>query len=170
MSICGYCERDMRKTDSCIEYDVEFADGVALKPLPFKPDEMFDTCPDCSVEEGGLHHPLCDCEVCPRCGGQFTSCDCGINKTKKPAEIMIMKLLSTVPSYVEKDEYGFIVKSDDERRVRYPIVWERCRTAEDILMWVCQLSGKNWTNGMSLRQFILAACEHNNIKIRWGGY
>jgi len=33
-------------------------------------------CHDCGVEEGEIHHLMCDMEVCPWCGGQLISCGC----------------------------------------------------------------------------------------------
>lgn len=33
-------------------------------------------CPDCAVSPGGRHHPGCDGECCPRCGGQLIGCGC----------------------------------------------------------------------------------------------
>jgi hypothetical protein len=35
-----------------------------------------DTCGDCGVTEGENHKEKCDMERCPKCGGQFISCDC----------------------------------------------------------------------------------------------
>jgi len=38
--------------------------------------ETKHTCHDCGIEEGKFHHPGCDMERCPFCGGQLISCDC----------------------------------------------------------------------------------------------
>ena len=34
-------------------------------------------CGDCGSTPGHLHHPGCDMERCPRCGGQLLGCECG---------------------------------------------------------------------------------------------
>jgi hypothetical protein len=35
-------------------------------------------CHDCGCPDGGFHHPGCDAERCPMCGGQLISCGCKI--------------------------------------------------------------------------------------------
>jgi hypothetical protein len=37
-------------------------------------------CHDCGVKRGFYHVEGCDAEICPRCGGQYISFDCGIPK------------------------------------------------------------------------------------------
>lgn len=39
-----------------------------------------NTCGDCGVSRGGWHHPGCDKQQCPACGGQMLSCDCRFNE------------------------------------------------------------------------------------------
>jgi len=34
------------------------------------------SCADCGVDPGGLHHVGCDQETCPRCGEALALCDC----------------------------------------------------------------------------------------------
>lgn len=33
-------------------------------------------CNDCGAHVGGLHHPRCDMEECPRCHRQASACGC----------------------------------------------------------------------------------------------
>lgn len=43
----------------------------------FTPEEYNNRrCHDCGVKIGEIHHPGCDMEECPRCGGQYFICDC----------------------------------------------------------------------------------------------
>lgn len=74
MAICNCCLQEMLSpaTISCTQV-VEFPDGETMLPVPFSGD---DRCHDCKVINGGLHHPGCDGEHCPRCGGQLISCGC----------------------------------------------------------------------------------------------
>jgi hypothetical protein len=48
-------------------------DGNATAAIPYTGEGR---CPDCNVATGGFHHPGCDMEKCPLCGGQIISCGC----------------------------------------------------------------------------------------------
>lgn len=79
MAMCEWCNQDMTEVDSCRKnVMVDFGDGVA-DPIPFgqeSPSWGGVRCNDCNVAIGGIHHPGCDVERCPRCGGQLISCGC----------------------------------------------------------------------------------------------
>ena len=48
--------------------------GIPATP-GFDPRKQRHAC-DCEVAMGGYHHPGCDMEPCPACGGQFLHCNC----------------------------------------------------------------------------------------------
>jgi uncharacterized ferredoxin-like protein len=63
------------RTISCGKVPIEMKDGTSMNPLTFQPeDSRNDRCSDCGVLIGGFHHPGCDIEICPKCGGQAISC------------------------------------------------------------------------------------------------
>jgi len=79
MAICGYCKKEMMESpDTCTgNHEVEFPDGEKLPSIPYYYDEdPGRRCHDCNVAVGGFHHPGCDMERCPLCGGQLISCGC----------------------------------------------------------------------------------------------
>lgn len=74
---CKFCKRDMKVAVSCIDRREVF-EVDKHQPLKEKPPVRADRdCGDCNVKEGSIHHPGCDQERCPNCGGQLISCDCG---------------------------------------------------------------------------------------------
>jgi len=76
MAICEWCEKEMLDVDSCIQ-EVEFPDGTTMQAVPYDPyHHAAQRCPDCGVKGGGLHHPGCDMERCPKCEGQLITCGC----------------------------------------------------------------------------------------------
>ena len=83
MAVCLYCNHEMTDpaTTTCTQ-TVEFPDGTTMAAVPYAPDEIIRTlpdggrCHDCGIAPGGLHHPGCDMEQCPRCKGQLISCGC----------------------------------------------------------------------------------------------
>jgi len=78
MAICPWCDQEMMTADSCKEEAVLFPDGTKLPQVPYEPPDSYPDarCPDCNVKPGGFHHPSCDRERCPKCGGQLISCGC----------------------------------------------------------------------------------------------
>jgi hypothetical protein len=67
-AICRFCNKDMELAASCVNVPIKDRD-----PLPWLEPGR---CPDCNVEQGGFHHPGCDTERCPLCGGQAIGCIC----------------------------------------------------------------------------------------------
>lgn len=83
MSKCSGCGREMIDSTGCRfnairlkadpkqiikRYKVGEHDGI----------EPGSRCGDCGAEYGYFHHPYCDLETCPVCGGQMLGCDCYI--------------------------------------------------------------------------------------------
>ena len=85
MAVCKLCEKEMLEGSSClpsklrwipkrgrvVDYE-RIRNGEEKRYGAVEPDR----CHDCSVMPGGYHHPGCDVEECPRCGGQLISCFC----------------------------------------------------------------------------------------------
>lgn len=76
MAVCSYCDQEMTTKVGCTQthYD-DFPDKIRRERIPF-PQEHTTTCHDCSAPPGTLHHPGCDTERCPGCGGQAIGCGC----------------------------------------------------------------------------------------------
>lgn len=77
MAICSYCHKEMMTADTCTWNEwVAYPDGVFLPSSRQHFNEPSGRCHDCNIKHGGLHHPGCDAERCPRCEGQLISCGC----------------------------------------------------------------------------------------------
>ena len=86
MSLCIRCNNEMKVVKSC-NYNLFVSFKGDSRPYPtiphINPATFMDgnpNCHDCGVQIGALHHPCCDMERCPRCGGQLISCGCVIDK------------------------------------------------------------------------------------------
>ena len=72
MAVCEYCGKEMRDKVGCLDgMTVEYPGGKILDAI-----KASDDCGDCGCPAGTYHHPGCDMESCPKCGGQLISCGC----------------------------------------------------------------------------------------------
>lgn len=81
MAVCDSCNQEMLDGVSCTLTHLLLVNGSyerrRYQAHPVR-DENGDRrkCGDCGTPSGGLHHPGCDMEPCPRCRRQLISCDC----------------------------------------------------------------------------------------------
>src|SRR5689334_10410021 len=75
MAVCEWCHQEMFEATTCVANLPLEMDGAVYQPVSAAED-----CGDCGVSRGGLHHPGCDIELCPRCGGQRIACACATRR------------------------------------------------------------------------------------------
>lgn len=82
MAKCEACGREMLTASGCTFKYVQTLDGKHYHRMKVGDDGWVDVgerCGDCGAKYGYYHHPGCDNERCPICGGQIISCDCDID-------------------------------------------------------------------------------------------
>ncbi len=74
---CDTCDQTMNGS-ACTEdaYEIRGRDYIRIRYGSETHAYRREHCGDCNTPKGGLHHPGCDVERCPRCLGQSISCDC----------------------------------------------------------------------------------------------
>ena len=84
MTNCFLCGQKMKAATGCDEDRlIEFEDGETATPIAYgdaphyrDQDGPTQACHDCGAMPGEFHHPGCDMERCPQCGGQYFICNC----------------------------------------------------------------------------------------------
>jgi len=76
MAICNWCEQEMmdRNVKGCTVLTLNdfYDDDTVYNRIPQSYEH--GECHDCGAHPGHMHHPGCDSEICPKCGGQALSC------------------------------------------------------------------------------------------------
>lgn len=72
--VCDKCNQEMtnKSTKTCLVEPIKFK-KKSLAQIPYQDGSR---CFDCNVTKGGVHHPGCGRERCPKCHGQIISCRC----------------------------------------------------------------------------------------------
>ena len=76
MAVCEFCGQEMKRADGCTRTHIKYPDGTVLPVVTEHFDEPDGRCHDCGIKDGNAHHPGCDVERCPQCGGQLLNCWC----------------------------------------------------------------------------------------------
>jgi len=92
-ALCNDCKRGMYESDGCRMFAIPMKDGSLVKPIKYGEEqeraafaEGNPRCHDCGAKKGHFHHPGCDVEECPECGGQLIGCECVASDLEEIAE------------------------------------------------------------------------------------
>lgn len=85
-------------------------------------------CGDCGVKEGQIHHPWCDMEPCPFCGGQLLYCLCPYEQLKLIPSVAKVDPLSLPPlSKAQRQRWRQILhRKERVPFILYPVLCEVC--------------------------------------------
>jgi len=90
MAVCKLCNKEMLEAGSCLPSKLRWMPRrgkvVDYERIRNGGEQRYGAvepcqCHDCGVMPDGYHHPGCDIEECPRCGGQLISCRCNESGT-----------------------------------------------------------------------------------------
>ena len=87
IEVCASCEQPYGSTYTCKENEKPYKiEGKDYRPIPFTNFNKNARCPHCGVKVGGYHHYGCDEEICPKCSGHITECDCPYDTTDEETD------------------------------------------------------------------------------------
>jgi len=93
-------------------------------------------CHDCNCKEGELHHPNCDWERCPFCGGQLLSCACCYKRLNID---------------VSEGTWAYSHGLDDEQNRRWEAMLKIMgRIPHVTIPSLCGLCGEQWPEGFGV--------------------
>jgi hypothetical protein len=92
MALCGECGREMTTAATCTVTALHRG-GVRIEMIPWGKERSrrhsgSSRCADCGVTRGGFHHPGCDVQRCPSCGGQMCSCGCRFDEDPLGGDVL----------------------------------------------------------------------------------
>ena len=91
MAECFACLQDMNEADGCVSDRKIIIQGSVYDPIRYGDGYHWDEseidpegrCHDCGARVGEIHHPGCDMEECPNCGGQYFICPCDTDEKRE---------------------------------------------------------------------------------------
>ena len=121
MAVCSWCHGEMLTAISC-NVVAFHRKGRRFDLIPYGAERGWqstaDQCGDCGVIRGGFHHPGCDLQDCPACGGQLLSCGCRFDEDGPESSLSLVEPLGVdgngmLTERMWVDEHEVVVHHDD---------------------------------------------------------
>jgi hypothetical protein len=129
------CRQEMHDRVGCtLEVFSDFADDEPRPRVRFGDETRMELgrqehCPDCLAPRNTFHHPGCDIEQCPRCGGQALTCGCAVEF--RPSDEALRAALDAYDGPA-----GTLVFTDIWALGEYPVTSVfHFRAGDDLLGW-----------------------------------
>lgn len=130
MAVCSVCEREMLTACGCkkipfVHHGKKYNPIKVGDPEDFYFGEESGRCGDCGAKVGHYHHPGCDCERCPVCGGQAISCGCEDNSNLYRPVIVFDKRTPYEEVAKAREKNMRFIEYIDETQRRKDDIWFR---------------------------------------------